>query len=87
MTTITCRLSPKAARTLTDAGFRVTKTTLRLAITDNPRMELINAAFGPTYLSVEEVGRHGGGTINLRYNDDRDVAVIEVQADGQWVLS
>lgn len=85
------------AWTVTAIGGKVTKAALREAVrhdVEHPSepftLEMVTIGSvterGGQYLSLGEAHRHGIRTIEVRYNDDRDVAVITIHPSGEQAV-
>lgn len=91
MSDLTVRLTPWARNRIAATYGGINKTAIRNSIRDFPGTEFHTVATvgqprEGAVVTVEEAARLGVTHIEVRFNDDRGLAIIEVKADGQWVL-
>ncbi len=76
--TITARLASWELKKLQEAGFKkVSKKAILETLKAHPRMEFQDAVSGQTF-NIEEAKKRKATWLNVRYNNDRDVAVLEL---------
>lgn len=56
---------------------KISQVAIKLAFKANPGLEMIDAVTGQ-YLTLAEAKTAGAREVHIRYNDDRDLAVIPV---------
>jgi hypothetical protein len=71
-------LAPRSVPTVLQYGKKVSGKAIKAALAQKPELEFIDALTGQ-YLTVAEAKKLGVRSLNVRYNGDRDVAVIPVK--------
>lgn len=87
MTHLQARLTPWAKQRIERDYGKVSKKTLRQSLAEFPGTEFHTIASGPQRGGAcFTVGEVAPATIEVRYNDDRDFAMVEVHPSGAVVV-
>lgn len=76
---LTVRLAPASVKYCVGKSGKVSTAAIKSALKDNKPVEFIDALTGK-WLTVAEAAEHGVRSLNVRYDNDRSVAVIPVTA-------
>ena len=91
MKSMHARLTPHAESVMRQEHGRVSKQAIRTTLRDRPATEFrtIATPVQPregAYFTLKEASRLGYDQVELRFNDDRDVAIITLHPSGAVVV-